>query len=101
MITLVFDLFSPLAGPKIKNVIKSLFLLVFSLAATLFLPLQASASEANLTLPALESGQHNLLLAGIVVCILGMIFGYYQFYKIKKLHAHKSMLDVAQVIYET
>ncbi|MDR1159867.1 MAG: sodium-translocating pyrophosphatase [Syntrophomonadaceae bacterium] len=74
---------------------------MFSLASILFLPLQASASEANLTLPALEAGQHNLLLAGIVVCILGMVFGYYQFSKIKKLHAHKSMLDVAQTIYET
>ena len=33
--------------------------------------------------------------------ILGLLFGVFQFWKVKKLKAHQSMLDVAQVIYET
>jgi len=36
-----------------------------------------------------------------VVCILGMLFGLYQFNKVKKLEAHPAMLDVANTIYET
>ncbi|MDX9933267.1 MAG: sodium-translocating pyrophosphatase, partial [Bacteroidales bacterium] len=31
----------------------------------------------------------------------GMLFGLYQFIKVRKLRAHRSMLDVAQVIFET
>ncbi|AKB50062.1 Pyrophosphate-energized proton pump [Methanosarcina barkeri str. Wiesmoor] len=42
-----------------------------------------------------------MLLWGIVVCVLGMLFGLYQFMKVKKIRAHKSMLDVADTIYET
>lgn len=40
-------------------------------------------------------------MAGIVICVLGMLFGFYQFGKVKKLTAHKAMLDVANTIYET
>jgi K(+)-stimulated pyrophosphate-energized sodium pump len=38
---------------------------------------------------------------GFLICILGLLFGYYQFSKVKKLKAHKSMLDVANIIFET
>jgi len=40
-------------------------------------------------------------MVGIVICVLGMLFGFYQFYKVKKLSAHQAMLDVANTIYET
>ena len=30
-----------------------------------------------------------------------MVFGFYQFLKVKKIKAHKSMLDVSQIIFET
>lgn len=40
-------------------------------------------------------------MIGIAICILGMLFAFYQFTKVKKLKAHKSMLDVANTIYET
>ncbi|NLU50987.1 MAG: sodium-translocating pyrophosphatase [Syntrophomonadaceae bacterium] len=72
-----------------------------SLSMLLFSPAVAFASEANLKIPHLSQGQNNLLLGGIVVCVLGMLFGLYQFMKVKKLHAHQSMLDVANTIYET
>ena len=42
-----------------------------------------------------------MLLFGFLICILGLLFGFYQFVKVKKLGAHKSMLDVAHIIFET
>jgi K(+)-stimulated pyrophosphate-energized sodium pump len=42
-----------------------------------------------------------LLGAGMVVAVLGAIFGLIEFMKIKKLPAHQSMLDVSALIYET
>ena len=61
----------------------------------------ALAGEANIKLPTLDSSQTNLLIIGIVVCILGMLFGFYQYKKVVKFPAHKSMLEIAAVIYET
>ena len=74
---------------------------LFSLAMLLIMPATAVASEANLAIPHLTQSQNHLLMGGIVVCILGMLFGVYQFNKVKKIKAHKSMLDVAATIYET
>jgi K(+)-stimulated pyrophosphate-energized sodium pump len=64
-------------------------------------PALALASEANLVIPELTKSQNSLLTYGILVCVLGFIFGLYQFTKVKKLEAHQSMLDVAATIYET
>jgi len=64
-------------------------------------PLAAMASEADLKIPELNSDQNTLLTYGIVVCILGLIFGVIQYVNVKKLPAHKSMLEVASVIFET
>lgn len=74
---------------------------LISLSALLMSPAIAVAGEANLVLPVLNPEQSNLLLIGIGVCVFGMIFGIYQFSKVKKLPAHQSMLDVANIIYET
>ena len=38
---------------------------------------------------------------GLVICLLGMAFGFYQFLRVKKIKAHKSMLDVSNIIFET
>ena len=57
--------------------------------------------EANLAVPALSSGQNTILLIGVLICVLGMLFGLYQYLSIKKLPAHKSMLEVSHTIYET
>jgi len=59
------------------------------------------ASEADLNIPTLNANQNSLLTYGLIICALGLGFGLMQFFKVKKLHAHKSMLDVAQVIFET
>ncbi|MBK7214995.1 MAG: sodium-translocating pyrophosphatase [Bacteroidales bacterium] len=59
------------------------------------------ASEADLKIPQLDPSQNNLLLLGFMVCLLGLGFGLYQFMRVKKLKAHQSMLDVANIIFET
>src|SRR3990172_13227037 len=71
---------------------------------TILLFLSASpifASEAELKIPNLLPHQFNLLLIGIAVCIFGMIFGMYEFFHLRKLKAHKSMLEVAELIFQT
>jgi len=76
---------------------KKLIALLFSV----LMPAFAFASEADLKIPELNPEQNQLLYFGIIVCVVGLLFGLYQFTKVKKLPAHKSMLDVAQVIFET
>ena len=73
----------------------TLLLFAFMLPAFMF------ASEADLNIPNLSDSQNHLLLFGFVICFLGMLFGLYQYNKVKKLGAHSSMLDVAKVIFET
>lgn len=72
-------------------------LLALSLSA---LPLSLMASEADLKVPDLGSG-YNLLLWGLLILLLGIAFGLWQYISIKKLPAHRSMLNVARTIYET
>jgi len=60
----------------------------------------AFASEADLVIPEAVKDQ-SILYWGFLITILGLGFGLYQFILVKNLKAHKSMLDVAQVIYET
>ncbi|MHC1707984.1 MAG: sodium-translocating pyrophosphatase [Bacteroidales bacterium] len=71
------------------------------LGSLFLLPLMSFASEADLKIPVLSTSQNNLLLMGFAICVLGLLFGLYQYTTVKKLKAHKSMLDVAQTIYET
>ncbi len=78
---------------KKKNVILSLLFLIFS-------PIFIFASEADLKIPE-EIKSQNLLYYGFIITTLGLLFGLYQFMKVKKLPAHKSMLDIADVIYST
>jgi K(+)-stimulated pyrophosphate-energized sodium pump len=35
------------------------------------------------------------------ICLLGMIFGLWEFFGIKRMPAHKSMIKVAETIYAT
>jgi len=67
----------------------------------LALPVASFASEADLKIPELTSAQNTLLSLGFIVCFLGLIFGVYQYRKVKNLKAHQSMLDVSNTIFET
>ena len=42
-----------------------------------------------------------LLSAGIVVCLLGLVFGLVIYCQLKNLPVHKSMLEISELIYET
>jgi K(+)-stimulated pyrophosphate-energized sodium pump len=74
---------------------------LIALSSALLLPVMLFASEADLKIPVFTSSQHNLLMWGFVICVLGLVFGLYQFLKVKNLKAHSSMLDVSKVIFET
>lgn len=58
------------------------------------------ASEAELVIPS-QIKHESILYWGFLITTLGLLFGLYQFMKVKKLPAHKSMLDIADVIYKT
>lgn len=75
---------------------KKLYLLQLSL----IVPVLTQASEADLKIPK-EIHEFGVLHWGFFIALLGILFGIYQFLKVRKLPAHKNMLDVAQVIYRT
>jgi K(+)-stimulated pyrophosphate-energized sodium pump len=77
---------------KLKFVIPALL--------SFLLPMSGFASEADLKVPAGIKNE-TILFWGFLVILLGFLFGLYQFLKVKKLPAHKSMLEVASVIYQT
>ncbi len=73
---------------------------ILSMLALFAVPFMAAASEADLVIPdGIKS--ENILYWGFLITFAGFLFGLYQFMKVKKIRAHQSMLDVAQVIYET
>ncbi|MBF0106242.1 MAG: sodium-translocating pyrophosphatase [Deltaproteobacteria bacterium] len=66
--------------------------------------------EANLVLPDLSNTSyglflgmsgHTLLMYGLLVCIIGFIFGLFVFKQTKNLPVHKSMLEISELIFET
>jgi len=73
---------------------------IYSILSILMLPLISFASEADLKIPE-EIKNETVLYWGFLITILGLLFGFYQFMKVKKLPAHKSMLEIAEVIYKT
>ena len=80
------------------------------LATWLVAPARVFASELDLQIPVLDTSYQlfgnpvsgvALLLAGLGVCVLGMLFGLVMFNQVKGMPAHRSMLDVSNIIYET
>ena len=73
---------------------------LLTLISVSLLPMLTFAGEADLVIP---DGVHkqSILYWGFLITILGFLFGLYQFVQVRKLKAHRSMLEVAQVIYET
>ena len=63
-------------------------------------PVISFASEADLKIPdAIHSAY--ILYWGFLITILGLFFGLYQFKKVKSLPAHRTMLEIGDVIYKT
>jgi len=77
--------------------------------AALLSPVLALASEANLVLPDLSSqtflagaaNGRSLLMFGILVSVLGLVFGLVQYTQLRDLPVHKSMREISELIYET
>ena len=82
---------------------KKLFKGVMALGAFLLTTLPMFASEASLVVPNIKEDalSYNLLLAGIVVAVIGSIFGLIEFAKIKKIKVHPAMEAVGATIFET
>ena len=69
------------------------------------------AGEADIKIPDLGSVAFNLFGAhvtgmalmyfGLLVCALGVGYGWLQYLQTKNLQVHKSMSDVSQIIWET
>jgi K(+)-stimulated pyrophosphate-energized sodium pump len=68
---------------------------------------EVAGGEANLVLPDLATvdfhgvNGRTLLMAGLVVCALGLLFGLLTFTELRKLQVHPSMREVSELIYET
>src|SRR5689334_3410302 len=63
--------------------------------------------EASLVLPDLSSVKFlglsgsTLLMAGLVVCGLGLVFGLTIYGQLKRMPVHRSMREISELIYET
>jgi K(+)-stimulated pyrophosphate-energized sodium pump len=71
-------------------------------------PAEHVGGEANLVLPDLSTvtflngiDGHSLLLAGIVICLLGLAFGLVIMNQLKNMPVHASMREISELIYET
>ncbi len=73
--------------------------LLFFLFLSLF-PAMSFASEADLVIPDAIKSQ-NILYWGFLITFAGFMFGLYQFVQVKKIRAYQSMLEVADVIFQT
>jgi K(+)-stimulated pyrophosphate-energized sodium pump len=66
-----------------------------------------AGGEANLVLPDLDQvsframTSRTLLMGGLGVCALGLVFGLVIYSQIRRLPAHRSMLEISELIYET
>src|SRR5882724_3665420 len=71
-------------------------------------PAHEAAGEANLQLPDLSSQTfmggvdgHKLLLFGLILCVLGLVFGLVIYMQLKNMPVHRTMREVSELIYET
>ncbi len=76
---------------------------LLSALAMLMLPVSLMASEADLKMPEgfASDDLTSVLYWGFLIVILGMLFGLWQFSKVRKLKAHSSMLEIGNVIFKT
>lgn len=84
-----------------------------TLFALFFAASPAFANEAALVVPNIQADTttfnlfgmgvscYHLLLVGMVVSVIGLVFGFVEFLKVRKIKAHSSMTDVGDTIFET
>ncbi|MCU0231959.1 MAG: sodium/proton-translocating pyrophosphatase, partial [Acidobacteria bacterium] len=101
-------------GSRLRSVVSVLLLALLALGVAA--PALASETgghrpggEVNLRLPNLDDPAaqflgytgHQILLFGLIVCVLGLLFGAWTYAGVKKLPVHRSMAEVSALIYET
>ncbi len=77
--------------------------------ATLFGAANAFAGDADINLPPLQNvtffngalSGHALLYLGLAFCVIGALFGFYEYGRCRALPVHKSMSSVSNMIWET
>ena len=73
--------------------------------ATLLLGISpAFAGDADLVVPSIKTlspDSFNLLVVGMIISVVGLIFGFIEFLRIKKLDVHSAMAEVGNTIFET
>ncbi|NLE04531.1 MAG: sodium-translocating pyrophosphatase, partial [Crenarchaeota archaeon] len=84
-----------------KIISKSWCLIAFALLLVATLP--CYAGEADLVVPNLKQDplSFNILLAGMGVCVLGMLFGLWEYFAVKKMKVHQSMLEIGELVFAT
>src|SRR3954470_23974726 len=71
--------------------------------------MNAFAGDADINLPSLQDvsffngslSGHAILYFGLVVCVIGALFGIVQYKQTRALPVHKLMRDVSNIIWET
>ena len=69
----------------------------------------AFAGEADINLPPLEKvsffggslSSHTILYCGLAICVIGALFGFFQYKQTCALPVHRSMSNVSNIIWET
>jgi K(+)-stimulated pyrophosphate-energized sodium pump len=70
-------------------------------------PAHAGGGEASLRMPDVGAialmgvNGRTLLLSGLLVCVLGLVFGLVIYKRIEKLPVHPAMREISELIYET
>jgi K(+)-stimulated pyrophosphate-energized sodium pump len=86
-----------------------LFLRCTALLAVLFCGANAFAGDADINLPPLQDvsffggslSARCILFFGLAICLVGALFGIFQYKQTRALPVHKAMSDVSNVIWET
>ncbi len=89
---------------KTKSLIRGAMLL-----ALMTLGANAFAGDADINLPDLTQvtfpgvglGGHALLYLGLAICVIGSLFGFWEYGRCRGLPVHKSMSSVSNMIWET
>lgn len=83
-----------------QSMLKSLF----AALTAMILTAPAFAGEASLVVPNIKAENpfsYNLLVVGLIVSVIGVIFGLIEFLKVKKVEVHEAMNAVGNTIFET
>jgi K(+)-stimulated pyrophosphate-energized sodium pump len=82
---------------------------ILSMVLISLIPAIVMASEVDLPIPDFKQtffpgfgiSGWQLLFCGFIIILIGILFGVYQFFDIRRIPAHQSMLNISKIIYET